>query len=67
MAANPVDLEKMIAQIDLNENAAYIVKDGQLTKIRAKKSGNDTLYWQDGKVLDVVHSNRTRIAGQEVI
>jgi 23S rRNA maturation mini-RNase III len=62
-----VNLEKMTAEIDLTENALYIVKDGQLTKITAKNHGNDEIIWKDGKVLDVYRGERIRMNGQEVI
>jgi hypothetical protein len=62
-----VDVEKMTAQIDLTENALYVVKDGLLTKITAKNHGNDEIIWKDGKVLDVYRGERIRMNGQEVI
>lgn len=55
------------AQIDLSENALYIVKDGKLTKVLAKEHGEDQVIWKDGKVLDVIRSQRARLNGQEVI
>jgi len=57
----------MTAEIDLMENAAYIVIDGQLTKVTPKQFGEDLIVWKDGKVLDVVRSQRHRVKGQEVI
>jgi hypothetical protein len=62
-----VDVEKMTAQIDLTENALYVVRDGLLTKIMAKNHGNDEIIWKDGKVLDVYRGERIRVNGQEVI
>jgi hypothetical protein len=61
------NLEKMTAEIDLTENALYIVKDGLLTKITAKNYGNDEIIWKDGKVLDVYRGERIRVNGQGVI
>ncbi|WP_237417130.1 DUF3954 domain-containing protein [Halobacillus litoralis] len=57
----------MVAEIDLNENAAYVVIDGQLTKVLPKKFGTDEIHWKDGKVLDVVRSERHRLKGQSEI
>lgn len=57
----------MIAEIDLKENAAYIVIDGQLTKVTPKKFGEDLIVWKDGKVLDLVRSERHRVKGQQEI
>lgn len=55
------------ATIDLNEDAVYIVKNGQKTKIQAKTHGQDIIIWKNGQVLDVDRSERLRIEGQEVI
>lgn len=57
----------MTAEIDLMENAFYIVKDGLLTKVTAKQYGQDVVVWKNGKVLDVDRSERIRLEGQEVI
>jgi hypothetical protein len=59
--------EGMKAVIDLKENALYIVKDGQMTKVTAKDFGQDLIVWKNGKVLDIDRSQRLRIEGQEVI
>lgn len=55
------------AEIKLDENAVYIVQDGQLTKVTAKQFGQDLIIWKNGKVLDIDRSQRLRIEGQEVI
>lgn len=55
------DKEKMTAEIDLMENALYIVKDGKLTKIPAVQHGEDNLVWKDGRVLDFIRSERVRV------
>lgn len=57
----------MKAQIDLNENSVYIVKDKKLTKVTAINHGTDEFIWQDGKVLDIKREERIRIDGQKVI
>ncbi|WP_042348277.1 DUF3954 domain-containing protein [Bacillus massiliigorillae] len=62
-----VNIEKMIVEIDLSENAAYVVIDGQLTKVTPKHFGEDTIVWQNGKVLDVIRSERHRMIGQTQI
>ncbi|MBU9711082.1 DUF3954 domain-containing protein [Evansella tamaricis] len=45
------------------ENCIYIVKDGVKTKFEAPVGGHGEykLIWQDGKILDVVKSERVRI------
>jgi hypothetical protein len=58
---------KLEAKVSLLENAVYIVKDGQLTKVTAKEFGQDVIIWKNGKVLDIDRSQRLRIQGQEVI
>lgn len=42
--------EKMTAEIDLMENATYIVKDGKLVKIPTppKGYGNQIVSWKNG-------------------
>lgn len=52
-----------IVEIPLTENALFIVKDGKLTKIEAPKTGfgEYQVIWKDGKVLDVIRSERMRI------
>lgn len=55
------------AVINLLEDAVYIVKDGQKTKVTPKKYGEDRIIWKNGKVLDIDRSERVRIEGQEVI
>lgn len=46
-----VDIEKMKAEINLMENATYIVKDGKLQKVPLpqKGYGKQIISWQDGK------------------
>jgi len=56
-----------IAEIDLMENAAYVIIDGHLTKVTPKQFGEDTIIWQNGKVLDVIRSERYRLQGQDII
>jgi len=58
---------KMTAEIDLMENAVYVVKEGQLTKVTAKQFGQDLIVWKNGQVLDIDRSQRVRLEGQEVI
>ncbi|MGC8229895.1 DUF3954 domain-containing protein [Pseudobacillus badius] len=62
-----INLEKMTAEIDLMENAAYVIIDGHLTKVTPKQFGEDTIIWKDGKVLDVIRSERHRLTGQSYI
>jgi hypothetical protein len=62
-----VNVNEMTTEIDLAENALYIVKDGLLTKVTAKSHGEDQVIWKDGKVLDVYRGERIRIIGQDVI
>ncbi|WP_099157289.1 DUF3954 domain-containing protein [Virgibacillus ndiopensis] len=58
---------EMKAEINLNENAVYVVKGCQLTKVIAKDHGQDIIIWKNGQVLDVDRSQRIRIEGQEFI
>lgn len=62
-----IDVEKMTAEISLMENSLYIVKDGYLTKVTPRKFGEDTFIWKDGRIHDVIRSQRTRLNGQEEI
>lgn len=55
------------AEVDLQEDALYIVKDGSLTKVSKKEHGQDLIIWKNGQVLDIDRSQRVRIEGQEVI
>lgn len=57
----------MKEEINLLENAVYIVKDGLLTKVTAKQHGQDLIIWKNGSVLDIDRSERLRVEGQEVI
>jgi len=58
-----INIEKMTAEIDIRTNCMYIVKDGQVIKINAPETGYGeyTTIWKDGKVLDVIKSERVRI------
>lgn len=58
-----VNFEKMTAEIDIRTNCMYVVKDGQVTKIEGPQTGfgEYTAIWKDGKVLDVIKSERVRI------
>lgn len=53
--------EDMIAEIDLRENAVYVVKDGVHTKLNPMQQGTDEIVWKHGVVLDVVRSSRIRL------
>lgn len=53
--------------ISLEEDAAYVVKNGNLTKMAAKEHGQDVIIWKNGQVLDVDRNQKIRIEGQEVI
>ncbi|PKH10161.1 DUF3954 domain-containing protein [Planomicrobium sp. MB-3u-38] len=57
----------MIAEIDLRENAAYVVKDGVATKLNPMESGTDEIIWKRGIVLDVVRSHRIRLGHKKEI
>ena len=50
-------------ELSNTENAMFIVKDGEMTKIEAPKTGfgEYRVIWKDGKVLDVIRSERMRI------
>ncbi|MEK4247120.1 DUF3954 domain-containing protein [Psychrobacillus sp. FSL K6-2684] len=59
--------KEMVAEVNLMENALYIVKEGRLTKVSPKEHGQDIVIWKNGQVLDVDRSERIRLNGQEVI
>lgn len=59
--------EDMIAEIDLHEDGAYVVKEGRLTKLTPMSHGTDEICWNKGLVLDVVRSHRVRLNGQKEI
>ena len=59
--------DKMVTEIDLKEDALYVIKNGLLTKVTAKQFGQDLIIWKNGQVLDIDRSERIRIDGQEVI
>lgn len=42
-----------MAEIKLNENAVYIVKNGELEKVDPPETGfgRQTINWQDGKLI----------------
>lgn len=54
-------------KINLQEEAVYIVKDGQATKIAPMSHGEDRIVWNKGTVLDVVRSQRIRLGNVEEI
>ncbi|MFC4403300.1 DUF3954 domain-containing protein [Gracilibacillus xinjiangensis] len=55
------------AAINLEEDALYVVKNGEVTKVNPKSHGQDVIVWKNGQVLDVDRSERIRINGQKVI
>jgi len=59
--------DKMVTEIDLKEDALYVIKNGLLTKVTAKQFGQDLIIWKNGQVLDIDRSERIRIEGQEVL
>ncbi|MCO7128325.1 DUF3954 domain-containing protein [Sporolactobacillus shoreicorticis] len=61
------NIETMKAEIDLMENAMYLVCDGHLTKVRAQEFGSTEIAWKEGKWLDVIQHERQRNCGQDVI
>lgn len=56
-----IDSINRIAQIPLDENSIYIVKNGNITKISAIQYGEDKIVWKNGQVLDVIRSERVRV------
>jgi hypothetical protein len=46
------DLSKLVAEVDLEKNATYIVKDGQLILVTSPPNGygKQVIAWQSGKV-----------------
>lgn len=55
------------AEINLREDALYIVQDGKKIKISPKQHGTDTIIYKNGKILDIERSERVRIGDQETI
>lgn len=55
--------QKIYNEIDSTANCILVIKDGQLTKIAPPQTGfgEYTVIWKDGKVLDVIKSERVRI------
>lgn len=49
------------AEIDLRENAVYVVKNGEIKKFPAIEFGQDTVIWKNGIPLDVIRSERVRV------
>lgn len=49
------------AEIDLTENAVYVVKNGKITKISAMDFGEHRIIWKNGEVLDIIKSERVRV------
>jgi len=45
----------------------YVVRESKITKVTPKAYGTDEVIWKDGKVHDVIRSQRERLNGQEVI
>ncbi|MDZ5712255.1 DUF3954 domain-containing protein [Jeotgalibacillus haloalkalitolerans] len=54
---------------DQNENALYIVKDGELTELKPPQDGHgtDEVIWKDGRAIDVIRSTRIRLNGPKKI
>ncbi|WP_028977634.1 hypothetical protein [Sporolactobacillus terrae] len=57
-------IETMKAEIDLMENAMYLVSNGRMTKVKAKDFGTDEVIWKDGKWQDIISHKRIRNCGQ---
>ena len=53
--------EKKYAEVDLTENAVYIVKNGKLMKLSSIEHGEDKIIWKNGQVLDFIRSERVRV------
>lgn len=51
------------AEIDLSQDKLYIVKNGRLIAVDPPGTGygEQTAIWKDGKVLDVINTERIRI------
>lgn len=55
--------ERITAEINLMENAAYIVKDGALIQLQSPPSGygQQTIHWESEKVTRIVHGHIQKI------
>jgi hypothetical protein len=60
-------MKKQTAEIDLNEDAVYIIQNGKKTKVTPKQFGQDLIIWKNGAILDIDRSERVRLQGQETI
>ncbi|MBM7580024.1 DUF3954 domain-containing protein [Jeotgalibacillus terrae] len=52
------------------ENGLYIIKDGEITELKPPGGdgyGSDEIVWQEGRVVDVVRTNRIRLNGKKKI
>ena len=49
------------AEIDLKENAIHIVQNGESTKLPFMNFGEYRIIFKNGKLLDVVKSERVRV------
>ncbi|KMK77863.1 hypothetical protein AB990_03855 [Alkalihalobacillus pseudalcaliphilus] len=58
-----VDLTKLTAEIDVTQNQLVVVSDGKVTILNGPTSGHGeyACIWKDGKVLDVIKSERVRV------
>jgi Protein of unknown function (DUF3954) len=47
------DTERMIAEVDLNENAVYLVKGGSIEKLETPSTshGCQSIKWHDGEIV----------------
>lgn len=43
------------------QDGVYIVQEGEVTPLKPKQHGQDTIVWKNGQVLDVERAERIRI------
>lgn len=56
-------MNEKVAEVILNKNAIYVVKDGKMETIEAPSSGfgKQTVCWQDGKPTHIEYNYSKRI------
>ena len=58
--------DPMVHEIDLKENAVYIVKAGSITQLLPMEHGTDEIIWNKSN-MDVVRTHRVRLNGDKII
>lgn len=55
--------DKIIAQLNLDEDGVYIIQNGKIIDVLFPKDfGQDIINWQHGKVFEVCENHRRRFS-----